>query len=188
MMAEIGVTGPKKPFWVPWFWEMPDWDMEKQIGEYDTLGWFESYRKLSALLIAGFCFCLLILAFGVDWADLGRPLMRGTILAAVVIYLVLAAFGLGGGRPALALTMGLWTLDRAASILGGIINPLTWLFHIFLWGIFMERLWRAYDVERMRAWRREQGAVVERGAVAGPQPPAGIVADADAGPGPKAGP
>ncbi len=69
---------------------MPDWDMERQIGKYDTLGWFESYRKLSALLIAGFCFCLLILAVGIGWADLGRPLMRGTILATVVIYLVLA--------------------------------------------------------------------------------------------------
>jgi hypothetical protein len=157
-------TRPRRPFWVVWFWEMPDFEMEHQVAEYDTLSLSQSYRKQSAVLLAFVAVLSLVLIFA------GQTSLPAGIFS-FLLQLTLASFAVRGNRVALGVAMALLTANSAVALTRGIINPLTWLILVPLWAFFMERYWRAYDVERVRAWTRKHPG--EATAAAAPVPAAG---------------
>ncbi len=157
MSTDVGTKMPRKPFWVPWFWEIPEFELDEQIEQYETLGWFRSYRKLSCLLLSFQTVLGLLLATTLAHRDL-----TGTAITAA-LYLLLALGSLSGNRAALSIVMLVFTIDRGTMLVLNFFNPLAWLVGIAWWAFFMERFWRAYDVSRVRSWRRLHPTTPETG-------------------------
>jgi hypothetical protein len=143
MAAPALPTLPKKPFWVPWFLDPPEWELETQIQEYRTLPWYRSYRKISAVLV------LFWAGFRLFFAVMLR-LDVAALLVALAVYVGLAIFVVRGVRISMMAAMVLFTLDRIAAIASSFVNPLVWGFSLAWWLYFTERFWKAFRVEQLR--------------------------------------
>ena len=71
---------PKKPFGVPWFLDIPDWELVTQVDQYRELPWHSSYRKISMLVLLGVAI-LSVLGGAMRAKMAGRPF---TLLGAAV--------------------------------------------------------------------------------------------------------
>jgi hypothetical protein len=140
------LTLPKKPFFIPWFWEPAVWELEDQLSGYREIGWFRSYRGLAACALLFYCLILAVFVLGGMPAGVTSPAM----LLGLVPYLVLAPLVGRGSSRACAITMVVWTLERGLSLIAGFASPLTWLVHPAWWMFYMQFFWKAYTIERMR--------------------------------------
>jgi len=148
---------PKKPFWVPWFLDPPEWELETQIQEHRTLPWYRSYRKISGVLV------LFWAGFRLFFAVMLR-LDVAALLVALAVYVGLAIFVVRGVRISMMAAMVLFTLDGIAAIASSFVNPLVWGFSLAWWLYFAERFWKAFRVEQLRAALARNAAGPEQSA------------------------
>lgn len=134
--------------WLTWFiwWKLDNTELGKQVDQYHSLGITKSWRKISALLIAGSILSTIIIsATGlVSWVDsTGR----------VLIYLPIAFFVYRGNKWGILLMMIFWTLEKVISatyifssntIGTGLIITLFW------WSLLMKFFYGAFVVENTR--------------------------------------
>jgi len=134
---------PEKPFWLPWFLDIPEWELEIQLQEYRTLPWHRSFRKLSMVLLLFMALAPLLLVALTSRAFLG-------VLPISLVYTLLAIFVGKGSRRAVEVAMLVFTLGRIAGVAATFVNLLTWGINLAWWLFFMERFWKAYRVEQAR--------------------------------------
>ncbi|MFZ2803773.1 MAG: hypothetical protein WA001_00975 [Patescibacteria group bacterium] len=118
---------------------LSDEELKKQLDGYTTLKPWQSYRRLSSLLIA-FSIILTAGLYGLG----AIPLLQ--LLITMAIYGTLSMFIYRGSRVALIITMVVWTLDKILS-LG---DPTTAIVVIAWWFIYMKVFYGAYQVEVAR--------------------------------------
>ena len=135
--------------WILW-WRISQDELDRQVAEYDSLGWFQSARKLSALLLllsATLSVGMIVtgLAPRIDYVD-------------VALLSSLSAFIYFRHRWAMIAAMILWTIEKIViAIVGtGIIkaNALSIIMSFFWWTAFMHAFYLAFRVEQQR---RSQG-------------------------------
>src|SRR5690242_8263715 len=96
-----------KSFWLLW-WRVDEDELQAQVAQYDTLGWFQSGRKLSVVfLLASMTVTVAVALSGVVGA--AYYYLEAGLLA------VLAAFIYRGHRWAMIAAMLLWTLEKGVS-------------------------------------------------------------------------
>jgi hypothetical protein len=133
---------PDKTNWLLW-WRLGPSELDDQVANYDTMGWFESGRKLSTALLLIYV-GLTVLA----------GTMRSVAIYDAVTLAIFAAFIYRGHRWAIIAAMVLWTLDRVLVAISGngdvypviirVIGALLW------WAIYMHAFYLAFRVEQRR--------------------------------------
>ena len=125
-------------------WNISGKELQNQIENYDTLGFFSSSRKIATALMIFSAIITLIFAM-VGW-------FPSEIWIDIVLILILASFVYKGQKWAMIVTMIYWTFSKGFQLVSGfsvenfsagnIIMPILW------WAIFMGVFWQAYQVER----------------------------------------
>ena len=154
MSAEpIAKKRSKKWEWLFWWRISPD-ELQEQVAQYDTLGWFRSGRKISALLLV---FSSVLTVLFATTGVLGSSSTIGAYSEAA-IFLVLAIFNYRGHRWAFLCAMMLWTLEKGISILDGFSAPThagTIISQVIWWGAYMHAFYLAFRVEQRRRTLKE---------------------------------
>jgi len=128
-------------------WKMEEKELQNQIENYDTLGFFRSARKVATALMIFSAIITLIFAM-VGWFSF-------EIWIDVVLILILAFFVYKGKGWAMIIIMIYWTFSKGLQLVnsfstenfsgGNIIMPVIW------WALFMGVFWQAYQVEKARS-------------------------------------
>lgn len=135
-----------KSFWLLW-WRVDDDELQAQAAQYDMLGWFQSGRKLSVvLLLASTAATLIAALFGAGGA---ASYIEAGLLA------VLAACIYRGHRWAMIAAMLLWTLEKGFSVVarlatGGPVGAVMSIIPLLWWAVFMHAFYLAFRVEQER--------------------------------------
>ena len=142
----------RKGFWGSLFdWRIDPEELPRQIIEYRTLRWTESYRK-----IAGALWLLTLLVT----STIGQWLTKLTVeevMTGDTLYAALAIFCFRGHRWAFLVSMILWTFEKVYNVTtadyGAPVFRLFWA--ILWWALYLGVFWKAFDVERKRrvVWR-----------------------------------
>ena len=126
-----------------WSWRMSEFELHRQVEEYDSLPPSRSSRGIAAMLTAG------SVAVGVIASLVGM-----TPVVSVVGVVIASLFDLGlawliyrGRRWALAMMMVLWTLEKGYALfasrglaVGGVIYWVIWMkFYLNAWRVEQER-------------------------------------------------
>jgi len=118
-------------------WKMNEEELKRQVENYNTLGLFQSARKVAAtLFILSVCVSIFFIING----EFPEYALIDTILFAI-----LAIFIYKGKKIAMIIGMILWTIEKIYLLSSYPIIQIIW------WTIYMGALWQAYQVEKARA-------------------------------------
>lgn len=127
-----------------WFtWRLSPAELAKQVDEYKTLNFTQSYRGITVLAIAIIlCITVTLAAIGfVNWVD---------VIAGAILYIPVTFFAYRGHRWAFIALIVLWTGDKATQFFlmaesgKPSISPIIW------WIIFIPLFWKGLTVEIAR--------------------------------------
>ena len=146
MLGDFRTKPKAKSQWILW-WRVDEDDLQDQVTKYDTLGWFQSARKLSVIcLLFSIAVTLIVTLFGA----LGAEAYVDSALMAV-----LATFIYRGHRWAAIAAMVLWTLEKGVMAITG-LNPnhppsgVSLVVSLLWWAIYMHAFYLAFRVEQER--------------------------------------
>lgn len=137
---------PPKSQWIIW-WRVDEDDMQDQVARYDTLGWFQSARKLSVVcLFVSTAITLILTLFGA---------VAATAYVDIGLMLALAAFIYRGHRWAMIAAMALWTVEKGVMAFTGLNakhppNAISLIFSLLWWAVYMHAFYLAFRVEQER--------------------------------------
>ena len=125
-------------------WNISGKELQNQIENYDTLGFFSSSRKIATALMIFSAIITLIFAM-VGW-------FPSEIWIDIVLILILASFVYKGQKWAMIVTMIYWTFSKGFQLVSGFsvenFSAGNIIMSILWWAIFMGVFWQAYQVER----------------------------------------
>jgi hypothetical protein len=125
------------------WWITDPAEVEKQVAGYNTLRVWQSARGTASLL------CLLsVVVTGLLGSYL--HLSNEEIVAEMILWSTVAIFMYRGHRWAFILGMALWTLEKAASVFGGVSSGRTPIVQIIWWAIYMNAFFMGFKVESRR--------------------------------------
>jgi hypothetical protein len=132
--------------WLLW-WQIVPADLDLQVEEYETLGFFKSMRGISV--------CCLVFSMALTAALIAWGVADFWAIADIAIFVVLAAFIYFGHRWAMVGAMILWTVEKLTSIADGLegAQPGTLVGQVIWWCIFMHAFYFAFRVEQERRKR-----------------------------------
>ncbi len=144
MPAGASKSEPRAPFaWILW-WRVDQDTIEKQARRYNRLKIHETSRGQGALILLFSALLSTVMIVFVNHMPLG--------LIDVGLFLGLAVFVFLGHRWAMIGAMVLWTLEKAAQLIGGIyahqyVTPFT---IVIWWTVYMHIFFTAWRVEQYR--------------------------------------
>lgn len=144
MLGENRTRPQSKAVWILW-WRVDHDELQDQVEKYDTLGWFESGRKLSVV-------CLLF-SVAVSVLLTAIKVIPKEAYAEAALFLILAVFIYLGHRWAMIAAMVVWTIEKASTAITGFgaigIGP-NILVSLLWWAAFMHAFYLAFRVEQQR--------------------------------------
>lgn len=120
-------------------WRMGEKELQNQVENYNTLGLFQSARKISGALLV-FSAILTLIFIILEWST-------EEAFLDIFLLLILAFFVYKGKKMAIIIAMVYWTIAKVIQIIddpGSIIMSLIW------WTVFMSVFWKAHQVEKAR--------------------------------------
>jgi uncharacterized membrane protein len=145
MLGDDRVKPRSKAQWILW-WRVDQEEIRDQVDKYDTMGWFESARKLSVMCL------LLSLAVTIVMTALGVTAPTAYIDGA--LFAILAAFIFRGRRWAMIAAMALWTFEKLATAIAGLgtikVTGFSAVFSLLWWAAYMHAFYLAFRVEQAR--------------------------------------
>jgi hypothetical protein len=146
MLGDFRSSKPQRKWqWLLW-WRTDQEEIQDQVDKYETLGWFESARKLSVV-------CLLISVI-VTIAMVALKVAATGAYFDAALFLILAAFIYRRHRWAMVAAMGLWTIEKAVTAIAGLgtfsIPGISFFFSILWWAAYMHAFYLAFRVEQER--------------------------------------
>ena len=133
--------------WILW-WEIDPAELERQVAEYDSLGFFHSMRGLSVLCLS-LSVALTVTLIGFRALGLGASaFIDAAIMAILALFIYL------GHRWASLAAMIIWTTEKVLIAVGGlgtthvsgamVISQLIW------WAIYMHAFYFTFRIEQKR--------------------------------------
>jgi hypothetical protein len=128
------------------WWKADPAEVEKQVLQYETLGFWKSARRLSAFL-CGLSVVATVL--------LGAIMKTSTDAIAVeaVLWSTLGYFMYRGHRWAFVAGMVTWTIEKAFLLVTGVAGGAAPVVQAIWWAIYMNAFFLGFKVERERARR-----------------------------------
>jgi hypothetical protein len=127
-----------------WSWRISEYQLKRQVAEYDTLRLTQSYRGIAALLTAA-AGVVGVLAKAAGWLPL---VSTAAILVVGVFYLGFAWFIYLGHRWALMTMMVIWTLDKWWNVYATRGFAVAGLIYWVIWMKFYLNAWRVEQARR----------------------------------------
>jgi hypothetical protein len=132
------------------WWKVDPGEVDKQVAEYESLGFWRSARGICA------AFCILsVLITGLIGKTVG--LSEETVAFEVIVWLVLAIGMYRGQRWAFGTGLVVWTIEKASLVASGIGNSAAPITQVIWWAIYMNAFYLGFVVERRRAHNRKWG-------------------------------
>lgn len=131
-----------------WHWRLDQDELNKQVEGYNTLGYLESRRKRSALLLVLSAVITILLN---QWLGIYDA---SSVYTEIAIFLILATFIWYGNRTALIIAMIVWTLEKGLQLVGMFSadkpSGIQGYVAIVWWAWYMSEFMAAYQVEKAR--------------------------------------
>ena len=129
--------------WLLW-WKVDKSEIDEQVKQYNSLGFFKSARKLS--------FALLLLSAAITVALIMFGILDSSSIFDAILLSIIGLFIYFGHRWAMIVAMLLWTFEKLYLLINSSTTGTTgnvWI-QVIWWSTYMHVFWTAFQVERKR--------------------------------------